>query len=200
MEIVNCLNSHEYFLRMSVTESNLPESYKIFGKKWSRNLKAWTILRFLGCLVFARVVRKCAFAVTGHAWPTPHFKPMLNTICLLPLPLYNLGRLWRQGSSNWSFQEITKVEKTQADRDRHNNREVFPKNKFTIQGASSIEELLFFYSIFDSQFINLSVIRLFLTGCSNCNTQPLDPCRRHYSAPSTNPTQLPVNDFFPSCH
>ena len=92
-----------------------------------------------------------------------------------------------------------KVEKTQADRDRHNNREVFPKNKFTIQGASSLEELPFFYGIFNSQFINLSVIRLFFTGCSNCNPQPLDPCCRHYSAPSRNPTQLPVNDFNPSC-
>lgn len=45
-----------------VRETSLPESYKILSKKWNRNLRAeyleMTRKWFLGCCVFARVVRK----------------------------------------------------------------------------------------------------------------------------------------------
>ena len=46
--IFNCLNSHEYFLRMSVTDTDLPKTYKLFSKKWNGNLKVWIILSFQG--------------------------------------------------------------------------------------------------------------------------------------------------------
>ena len=40
VEFFTRLNSGEHFLRMSVRETSLPGSYKIFSKKWNRNLRA----------------------------------------------------------------------------------------------------------------------------------------------------------------
>ena len=73
-------NSREHFLHMSVRETSLPESYKIFSKKWNRNLRAETdALLLCVCQSCSKIPRLfffsfCALGVTGHAWHPTSFE------------------------------------------------------------------------------------------------------------------------------
>ena len=61
-------NSREHFLRMSVRETSLPESYKVFSKKWNRNVFARVVRKYLDCFFFRFVL--LGLLITRDLHPT----------------------------------------------------------------------------------------------------------------------------------